>query len=147
ALMIARLKFPPLIVTLGTFSLFRGIAEGMTRGIENFSGFPPQFLALGQGYVAGRVPTQLLIFVPIGVAFASWLHRSTHGRSLYAIGGSAEGARHAGIRVERRLMFVYVLSGLMSSLAALIYVAHLGQAKSDAGTGYELMAISAVVLG
>src|SRR6184192_4211933 len=147
ALMIARLKFPPLIVTLGTFSLFRGIAEGLTRGIENYSGFSPRFLFLGQGYVGGIVPTQLFILIVAIVAFGWWLHRTIYGRSLYAIGYSAEGARYAGIHVGRRLAFVYVLSGLVSSIAAIIYVAHLGQAKSDAGTGYELMAITAVVLG
>src|ERR1051325_7359657 len=147
ALMITKLKFPPLIVTLGTFSLFRGIAEGLTRGIENYSGFSPQFLFLGQGYVGGVIPTQLFILVAAIAACAWWLHRTSFGRSLYAIGYSAEGARYAGIPVSRRLAFVYVLSGLASSLAAVIYVAHLGQAKSDAGTGYELMAITAVVLG
>ena len=69
------------------------------------------------------------------------------GRALYAIGHSPEGARYAGIPVARRLSAVYILSGFAASLAAVIYVAHLGQAKSDAGTGYELMAITAVVLG
>ena len=147
ALMIGRLRFPPLIVTLGTFSLFRGIAEGLTRGIENYSGFSPRFLFLGQGYVGGLVPTQLFILIAAIVGCAWWLHRATYGRSLYAIGFSAEGARYAGIPVARRLSLVYMVSGLVSSLAAIIYVAHLGQAKSDAGTGYELMAITAVVLG
>ena len=147
ALMISRLKFPPLIVTLGTFSLFRGIAEGLTGGIENYSGFSSRFLFLGQGYVGGIIPTQLFILL-IAIAACAWgLHRTIYGRSLYAIGFSAEGARYAGIPVERRLTFVYVVSGLVSSVAAIIYVAHLGQAKSDAGTGYELMAITAVVLG
>src|SRR5437764_745966 len=147
ALMIARLGFPPLIVTLGTFSLFRGIAEGLTRGIENYSGFPPGFLFLGQGYLGGLVPTQLFTLV-IAVAVCGWLlHRTSSGRSLYAIGHTSEGARYAGIPVARRLAIVYVMSGLTASLAAIIYVAHLGQAKSDAGTGYELMAITAVVLG
>lgn len=147
AQIITRFKFPPLIVTLGTFSLFRGMAEGLTRGIENYSGFPPGFLFLGQGYVFGVIPTQLFILV-IAIALIYWmLHRTTYGRSLYAIGFSQEGARHAGIKVRRSLNIVYVLSGLVSSLAAVIYVAHLGQAKSDAGTGYELMAITAVVLG
>jgi rhamnose transport system permease protein len=79
--------------------------------------------------------------------FAWWLHRTGHGRSLYAIGHSAEGARYAGISVTRRLGLLYVLSGLLSGLAVVIYVAHLGQAKADAGTGFELMAITAVVLG
>ena len=147
AAMITKLKAPPLIVTLGTFSLFRGIAEGLTRGIENYSGFSPSFLFLGQGYVGGIVPTQLFIFVPIIAIFWWWLHRTALGRSYYAIGFSQEGSRYAGIKVRRRLNIIYCLSGLLSSLAAVIYVAHLGQAKSDAGTGYELTAIAAVVLG
>ena len=147
ALMIARLRFPPLIVTLGTFSLFRGIAEGLTGGIENYSGFSSSFLSLGQGYVGGLVPAQLFILIAAIAGCAWWLHRTKYGRSLYAIGFSAEGARYAGIPVGRRLWLVYMFSGLVSSLAAIIYVAHLGQAKSDAGTGYELMAITAVVLG
>ncbi len=145
--MITRLKFPPLIVTLGTFSLFRGVAEGLTRGIENYSGFSPQFLFLGQGYVGGVIPTQFFILLAAIAAYWWWLQRTPFGRSLYAIGYSAEGARYAGLPVARRLSLVYVLSGLAASLAAIIYVAHLGQAKSDAGTGYELMAITAVVLG
>lgn len=147
ALMISLLKLPPLIVTLGTFSLFRGIAEGLTRGIENYSGLPGGFLFLGQGYTGGVIPTQLFIFVPAIAGFAWWLHLTPSGRSLYAIGFSAEGARYAGIPVARRLALVYMLSGLASSVAAIIYVARLGQAKSDAGTGYELMAITAVVMG
>ena len=147
ASLITRLKFPPLIVTLGTLSLFRGIAEGVTGGIQHYSGFPESFLHLGQGYVGGVVPTQLFIFVAAAIASAWWLHRTGYGRALYAIGHSAEGARYAGIPVSRRVGTVYVLSGLAASLAAVIYVAHLGQAKSDAGTGYELMAITAVVLG
>jgi rhamnose transport system substrate-binding protein len=147
AVMIARLRFPPLIVTLGTFSLFRGMAEGLTRGIENYSGFSPRFLFLGQGYIGGVLPTQLLVLVVAIAGFAWWLHRTGSGRSLYAIGYSVEGSRYAGIPVARRLGFIYVLSGLAASAAAVIYVAHLGQAKSDAGSGYELMAITAVVLG
>src|SRR5215203_1810493 len=147
AAIITKLKFPPLIVTLGTFSLFRGMAEGLTRGIENYSGFSPSFLFLGQGYVGGVIPTQLFILIAAIALLWWWLHRTAFGRSFYAIGFSQEGARYAGIKVRRRLNFVYCLSGLAASLAAIIYVAHLGQAKSDAGTGYELMAITAVVLG
>ena len=146
-LLITRLNLPPLIVTLGTFSLFRGVAEGLTRGIENYSGFSPGFLFLGQGYLGGVIPTQLLVLVPAILGFAWWLHRTAFGRGLYAIGHSAEGSRYAGIPVARRLFVVYLLAGLAASLSAIVYVAHLGQAKSDAGTGFELMAITAVVLG
>jgi rhamnose transport system permease protein len=147
AFMIARLGFPPLIVTLGTFSLFRGVAEGLTQGIENYSGFPSRFLFFGQGYLGGFVPPQLFVIVAAIAGVAWWLHRTASGRSLYAIGFSAEAARYAGIPVGRRLAQVYILSGLAASASAVIYVSHLGQAKSDAGTGYELMAITAVVLG
>jgi rhamnose transport system permease protein len=80
-------------------------------------------------------------------AFWVLLHRSIIGRALYAIGHSAEGTRYAAVPVPRRLAVVYLLSGLSAGVAAIVYVAHLGQAKSDAGTGFELIAITAVVLG
>ncbi len=146
-LLITRLRIPPLIVTLGSFSLFRGLAEGMTGGVDNFTHFPAAFLFLGQGYLPGDIPSQLPIFLAVAAGFWVLLHRSTVGRSLFAIGFSPEGARYAGLPVDRRVGLVYVLSGAISSLAAVIYVAHLGQAKADAGTGYELLAITAVVLG
>ena len=147
ALLIARLGLPALIVTLGTLSLFRGVAEGMTQAAVNYTGFPQQFLFLGQGYLGRVVPAQLPIFIAIVAAYVVLLHRSVVGRALYAIGFTAQGARYAALPVARRVGLVYVLSGLMASVAAVIYVAHLGQARSDAGTGYELDAITAVVLG
>jgi len=147
AALISRLKVSPLIVTLGTFSLFRGIAEGMTAGARNYSGFPAQFLYLGQGYLGGLVPTQTILLVLAIAGFYFLLQRTVIGRGLYAIGHSAEGARYGAVPVGARLVLVYVLSGLAAGLAAIVYVAHLGQAKSDAGTGYELIAITAVVLG
>ena len=147
AALITRLRLPPLIVTLGSFSLFRGIAEAMTRGSVNYSGFDPQFLALGQGYLWGHIPAQLAILILVFAAYVVLLHRSTVGRALYAIGFGEAGARYAGIPVARRVGLVYLLSGLVASVAAIVYVAHVGQAKADAGTGYELDAITAVVLG
>ncbi|MGH2898953.1 MAG: ABC transporter permease, partial [Solirubrobacteraceae bacterium] len=146
-LAVARLGLPPLIVTLGSLSIFRGLAEGLTRGAVNYSGFPPRFLFLGQGFLGGVVPAQLPLFLLVLAGYVLLLHRSVVGRALYAIGCSSAGARHAGLPVERRVALVYILSGLTASLAAIIYVAHLGQAKADAGTGYELDAITAVVLG
>jgi len=147
AVLISRLRLPSLIVTLGTFSMFRGIAEGMTHAAVNYTDFPKSFLFLGQGYLGGVIPAQLFVFFLIFAAYVILLHRSTIGRAWYAIGVSAPGARYAGIPVAKRIGLAYLLSGLISSLAAIIYVAHLGQARSDAGTGYELDAITAVVLG
>jgi ribose/xylose/arabinose/galactoside ABC-type transport system permease subunit len=147
ALLITRLRLPPLIVTLGTFSLFRGLAEAITHGVDNFTNFPPDFLAFGQGYYGGVVPAQVPVFVVAAVFMWLLVHRTTFGRSLRAIGFAPEGARYAGLPVGRRVASAYMLSGIFAALAALIYVARVGQAKADAGTGYELLAITAVVLG
>jgi rhamnose transport system permease protein len=147
AWLIAGFNIPPLIVTLGTFSLFRGIAEGLTRGAVNYTDFPARFLWFGQGYLWGLVPAQLPLFLIVLAAYAVLLQRSVAGRAWYVIGFTAAGARYAGIPVARRVGSLYLLSGIISSVAAIVYVAHLGQAKSDAGTGYELDAITAVVLG
>ncbi len=146
-LLITRGRIPALIVTLGSFSMFRGLAEGLTGGVDNFTEFPERFLFLGQGYSLGGIPTQVPFFIVVAAAFWVLLHRTTIGRGLVAVGFSPEGARYAGLPVERLVALVYLLSGLVASLAAVIYVAHLGQAKADAGTGYELAAITAVVLG
>src|SRR3954454_5526484 len=146
ALLVTRGRIPPLIVTLGTFALFRGIAEGLTHGQGSYGGFSRSFLLLGQGTLRG-VPTQLWVFAPAAVFFYLLVHRSTVGRELAAIGFAPEGARYAGIRVERATALAYVLAGLCSGVAALIYVARIGQAKADAALGFELQAITAVVLG
>jgi rhamnose transport system permease protein len=140
ALLITRLRIPPLIVTLGTFSLFRGLAEGITGGAKNYTDFPASFIFLGKG-------AQVPFFALAAVGFWLLLHRSSIGRALSAIGYSAQGARYAGIPVGRRVALAYILTGLAASTAAVIYCAHWGQAKADAGTGYELEAITAVVLG
>jgi rhamnose transport system permease protein len=146
AVLITRGGIPPLIVTLGTFSLFRGIAEGVTAGQGSYVDFPAGFLKLGQGSILG-IPTQLWIFVPAAVFFYLLVHRSVVGRALSAIGFSADGARHAGLNVKRLTGFAYVLSGFCAGVASLVYVARFGQAKADAALGYELGAITAVVLG
>ncbi len=146
AWLIAYRGLPALMVTLGSLSLFRGLAEGITGAVDNYTGLPASFLSLGQGYLAG-VPRQAPVLLLVALGCGVLLHRTTRGRAYYAIGWNAEAARHAGVNVSSRLAELYVLSGLAAGLAAIIYVAHLGQAKADAGTGYELTAITAVVLG
>jgi rhamnose transport system permease protein len=144
--LIAKLRLPPLIVTLGTFSLFRGIAEAITRGTATYTGFTASFLSLGQGRIGG-LPTQGWLFLIVAVGIWLLVHRTVFGRTFRAIGFSPEGSRFAGIPVEKRIAFVYVLAGVIAALAGIIYTARLGQAKADGGTGYELYAITAVVLG
>jgi rhamnose transport system permease protein len=139
AVLITGLRIPPLIVTLGSYSLFRGLAEGLTGGSDYFM-CPKSFLFLGKG-------AQIPVFIAAAVGFWLLLHRSAIGRGLYAIGHSPEGARHAGIPVAKRVGLVYVLSGLVAAMSSLIYVSRYTQARADAGSGYELLAITAVVLG
>ena len=146
ASLITWLRLPPLIVTLGTYSLFRGLAEAITHGVDTFTNFPSWFLFLGQDRFLG-IPAQAPIFVLVLVLVLVLVHRTTFGRSFRAIGFSPEGSRYAGIPVERRIALAYILAGVVAALASIIYTARLGQAKADAGTGYELYAITAVVLG
>ena len=146
ATLITGLRLPPLIVTLGTYSLFRGLAEAITRGADTFTNFPGSFLFLGQERALG-LPTQVWLFLFVAIVVWLLVHRTTFGRSFRAIGFSADGARYAGQPGNRRLALVYILAGVVAALAAIIYTARLGQAKADAGIGYELFAITAVVLG
>ncbi len=146
ATLIARLGLPPLIVTLGTFSLFRGLAEALTGGTRSFTGFPESFLALGNGFFLG-VPVQAWIFIVVAVGIYLLVHHTTFGRSFRAIGFAPEGARYAGLPVERRLSLAYLLAGAVAGLAAVIFVSRVTEARANAGLGYELAAITAVVLG
>ncbi len=146
ATLITGLRLPPLIVTLGTFSVFRGLAEALTRGMDTITKFPEAFTSLGQERLLG-LPTQAWIFFLTAVGIWLLVHRTTFGRSFRAIGFASEGARYAGLPVERRVALTYVLAGFIAAVAAIIYTARVGQAKADAGTGYELFAITAVVLG
>ena len=144
--LITRLRAPSLIITLGTYSLFRGLAEAITRGVDTFTGFPSSFLFIGQEEWLG-LPAQAPFFLIVVTGIWLLVHRTTFGRACRAIGFSSEGARFAGLPVTRRTIAAFTLAGMVSGLAAIIYTARLGQAKADAGTGYELYAITAVVLG
>lgn len=146
ALLVTRLGLPPLIVTLGTYSLFRGLAEAITRGTATYSKFPGGFVELGHGTVLG-LPGQAWMLG--GAALGMWVlvHRTTFGRVLRAIGFGIEGARYAGLPVQRCVASVYMLAGVVAAFCGLLFTARVTQARADAGVGYELLAITAVVLG
>lgn len=146
AVLITRFRLPPLIVTLGTYSLFRGLAEALTGGTKAFTGFPASFLALGNGFWLG-VPIQAWVFLVVAVAIWLLVHQTTIGRSFSAIGFAPEGARYAGLPVERNLALAYIQAGAIAGLAAVIFVSRVTEARANAGMGYELAAITAVVLG
>src|SRR4029078_515956 len=120
---------------------------GSQGGVTTHSVLPAQFLWLGQGFLGGVIPAQAPWLAVIALAYWLLLHRSVRGRTYFAIGNNAAASRFAGVPVPRRLLEIYLPPGTLRALAAIIYVAHLGQAKADAGTGYELVAVTAVVLG
>ena len=144
-IIITRFRVPPLIATLATLALYRGLAEGISQA-RSVRGYPEWFFVLGQGEVLG-VPTQLWIFLACAVIAAIVLGMSTFGRATYATGANIIAARFSGIPVDRTILLIYTASGLISGLAAIIFVSRVSTTRSDMGTGLELDVITAVVLG
>ena len=144
-IIITRFRVPPLIATLATLALYRGLAEGISQA-RSVRGYPEWFFVLGQGEVL-RVPTQLWIFLACAVVAAIVLGMSTFGRATYATGANIVAARFSGIPVDRTILLIYAASGLISGLAAIIFVSRVSTTRSDMGTGLELDVITAVVLG
>jgi rhamnose transport system permease protein len=142
---ITRVGVPPLIMTLATLALFRGLAEGISQA-RSVRGYPDWFFTLGQGEVAG-IPTQLWILLAVILLSALVLATTTFGRALYAIGHNQLAARFSGIPVDRHKLLIYTFSGLMAGLAGCIFVSRVSTTRSDMGTGLELDVIAAVVLG
>jgi rhamnose transport system permease protein len=144
-IIITRFRVPPLIATLATLALYRGLAEGISQA-RSVRGYPEWFFVLGQGEVLG-VPTQVWIFLICAAIAAIVLGMSTFGRATYATGANAVAARFSGIPVDRTILLIYTASGLISGLAAIIFVSRVSTTRSDMGTGLELDVITAVVLG
>jgi rhamnose transport system permease protein len=142
---ITRFGVPPLIATLATLALYRGLAEGISQA-RSVRGYPEWFFVLGQGEFLG-VPVQLWVFALCAVVAAVILGLSTFGRATYAIGSNAIASRFSGLRVDRALLLIYTASGLIAGLAAVIFVSRVSTTRSDMGTGLELDVITAVVLG
>jgi len=142
---IIRMKVPPLIMTLATLALYRGLAQGISEA-RSVRGYPEWFFRLGQGEFLG-IPSQLWILIVAVIVSGIVLGRTTFGRTLYAIGNNEVGARFSGLPVNRFLLIIYTFSGLMSGLAAYIFVSRVSTTRSDMGTGLELDVIAAVVLG
>lgn len=145
--LIARLKLPALVVTIGTLSLYRGLAYALL-GDQAARGYPPSFTYLGQGTLGGTgIPVALVIFAVLALVFGLVLHKTTFGRYLYAIGNNEEACRYSGVPVERIKLIIYVLSAVMAALAGFILAARFGSTRPDIGTGLELTVITVTVLG
>ena len=134
-----------LVVTLATLAIYRGIALGISQG-NSYRGFPEPFFTMGQGYV-GPVPVQLFIFLVLAVAVGIALSRTTFGRALYGLGHNEVAARFSGLQVSRIKLAIFGLTGMLSGIAAVVFVSRVSSARGDAGQLVELDVITAVVLG
>jgi len=144
-LVITRVKVPPLIMTIATLALYRGLAEGISQA-HSVRGYPEWFYFVGQSDLFG-VPAQLWLLLIAIIATGIALDRTTFGRTLYAIGNNETAARFSGLPVDGVKLIIYTLSGLMAGLSACVLVSRVTTTRSDMGSGYELDVIAAVVLG
>lgn len=136
----------PIIATLGTLYLYGSLAVVITDGVP-VSGFPEWFGFIGQRTLAG-IPTQILLVVaPIAVLLGWVVARTALGRSIYLVGVNELAARLSGIAVARTRIVVYSLSGALAGVGGIVTASWLLSARPDAGTGYELQAITVAVLG
>ncbi len=143
--LISKAKVHPLIVTLATYAAFRGIAEGVSQG-ASYSQFGDSFSQLARGYWIG-VPLPAYIFAALAVVCAIVLTNTPTGRFIYAIGYNETATCYSGIAVDRIKFGLYTFSGALAGLASVIYVSRFDSAKADVGMGFELDAITVVVVG
>jgi rhamnose transport system permease protein len=144
-LVIVYLGVPPLIVTLATLAIYRGLSFGISES-RSVNGFPDSFAFWGSGDIAG-LPVQLYLLVGVLIVSALALARTPLGRCVYAIGNNETAARFAGLRVGRIKLLMYSFSGFMAAVAGFIFTSRVTSTRADAATGLELDVIAAVVFG
>ena len=144
--LVTRLALPSIVVTIGTMSLFRGIAY-IVLGDQAYRGYPDSFAFFGQGYVFWVISFEFVLFAVLAVIYGVLLHKTNFGRSVYAIGNNPTGALFSGIRVQRVRFVLFLLTGLMSGVAAICLTSRLGSTRPSIGFGWELEVVTMVVLG
>ncbi|MEM3786315.1 MAG: ABC transporter permease [Nitrososphaeria archaeon] len=144
-LIITKLKMAPFIVTLGTLSVGEGLSYVISGGWP-LSGFSNAFIFNGLGSL-WAIPMPIIYMLIVGVAMYLFLHKSLTGRRLLSIGGNREASKLMGIKIDRIIILAYTLSGFTAGIAGFLMTAWLGVAQPNAGSGYNLTAIAAAVIG
>ncbi|HVW50293.1 MAG TPA: ABC transporter permease [Trinickia sp.] len=145
--LVVRLELPSLAVTIGTLALFRGLAY-VLLGDQAVADFPASYTAFGMDTLgATLIPLPFVIVIAGAALFGVVLHATPFGRSLYAIGANASAARFSGIDVRKIKLRLFVLSGLVSAIAGIIFTLRFTSARGDNGEGFELAVIAAVLFG
>lgn len=143
--MVTRLNVPPFVITLVTYTIAQGMALAITTGTP-INGIDPLFSNLSQFYI-GRVPVPALFFLAaVAIAWFA-LERTYVGRQIYAVGGNKEAARLAGIPIARRVTTAYVSSAVLAGVVGVLVIGRMNVADPSVGSGWELTAIAAAVVG
>lgn len=142
---VSKFKIQPFIVTLGTMTIFRGVTYVFTNGMP-ISGLSQSFTVIGNNNIIGIPLPVIIIAVVFGLAWYI-LNQTRYGRYVYSVGGNEDCTRLSGINTDKIKTFVYVICGMAAALSGVIVTSRIGSASPNAGTGYELDAIAAVVLG
>ena len=144
-ILIAYVNMPAFITTMGTMTILRGLGYIYTQGYPIYD-LPQGFRAIGQGNI-GIIPISAIILVAVAILAYIILSKTVFGRHIYAVGGNIDAARMAGIRVKRVQLYVYVISGFISGIAAVVQGARVGSGLPTIGQGFEMDAIASVVIG
>ncbi|WP_064697279.1 ABC transporter permease [Rhizobium aegyptiacum] len=144
--LVSVLKLPSIVVTIGTMSLFRGISY-IVLGDQAYGKYPADFAYFGQGYVLWVFSFEFVLFIVVAILFAILLHATNFGRQVYAIGNNDFAARFSGIPVERVKFILFLLTGIMSGVAAVCLTSRLGSTRPSIAQGWELEVVTMVVLG
>jgi rhamnose transport system permease protein len=144
--LVSVLKLPSIVVTIGTMSLFRGISY-IVLGDQAYGKYPADFAYFGQGYVVWVFSFEFVLFFVLAILFAILLHATNFGRQVYTIGNNDFAARFSGIPVERVKFILFMLTGVMSGIAAVCLTSRLGSTRPSIAQGWELEVVTMVVLG
>ena len=143
---VTRFRVHSIVVTIGTMSLFRGIAY-VVLGDQVYREYPAGFEYFGQGYVWWVFSFEFVLFLILAVVFGIVLHMTVFGRQVYAIGNNPVAAQFSGVRVDRVRFILFLLTGLMSGVAAILLTSRIGSTRPTIATGWELEIVTMVVLG
>ena len=145
--LVTRVGLPSLAVTIGTLTLYRGIAQGILP-TDTIGGFPAHLTNIGVIPIPGtHIPYSIAFFGVLAIVFAVVLHATPLGRAIFAIGAGQEAAFFAGIRVKRIKFWLYVLSGMLCGFAGVLWTLRFASARYDSGIGLELYVVTIVLLG
>ena len=145
-ILIVKTKVPPFIITLGMMGLARGAALVITKG-TSISGFPREYLPIGQGFVFTFIPIPVVIATVIAIIAHIMLSRTTFGRRIYLLGSNEEATLLSGINVNRMKVVVFTICSSLAAVEAIVETSRMSTGQPASGTGYELTAIGSVIIG